>query len=53
MGAVGRHLSHIEDDRDHVIVMADRCVGCGVCSAGCRQGAITLKKVRRCSAAQQ
>ena len=45
-GAIGRHLSHVEGERDHMIVMADRCIGCGVCSAVCPREAITLKRVR-------
>ncbi|MEE8470943.1 MAG: 4Fe-4S binding protein [Dehalococcoidia bacterium] len=45
-GAIGRHLSHVEGERDHMIVMEDRCIGCGVCSAVCPREAITLKRVR-------
>ena len=46
VGAIGRHLSHEEGERDHMIVMPDRCIGCGVCSAVCPREAITLERVR-------
>ncbi len=44
--AIGRHLSHVEGERDHMIVMEARCFGCGVCSAACPREAITMKRVR-------
>lgn len=44
--AIGRHLSHQDGERDHRIVMPDRCVGCGICSAVCPREAITMDKVR-------
>ena len=46
VGAIGHHLSHEEGEGDHMIVMPDRCIGCGVCSAVCPREAITLKRVR-------
>ena len=44
--AIGRHLSHVEGEKDHRIVMEERCYGCGVCSAVCPREAITMVRVR-------
>ena len=46
VGAIQRRLSYQEGIRDGVLVLEERCIGCGVCTAVCPQQAIMLKKVR-------
>lgn len=47
VGAIGVHLSHSSSDpKEHTMVIEERCIGCGVCTAVCPRGAIRLKKVR-------
>ena len=45
VGAIGR-LPSPDGGKERMIVMEDRCIGCGVCTAVCPNDAVKLKKVR-------
>lgn len=46
VGAIIRHISHNDDEKDSPQVMEHRCIGCGVCAASCPRQVILLKRVR-------
>ncbi|HMF32598.1 MAG TPA: hypothetical protein VKK79_14340 [Candidatus Lokiarchaeia archaeon] len=45
--ALFHHYPHTSDLADNFIAVRENiCIGCGVCAANCKQGAIQLKKIR-------
>ncbi len=46
VGAIGKYLSHDKNERDRMLIIEERCIGCGVCTAVCTQHALKLKRQR-------
>ena len=47
MNAMWHHYPHSEDlSDDKIMILEERCIGCGVCAHKCPQDAITMVRVR-------